>query len=52
MWAAYRQIMNYGAKIQVIICAELSKLDCAYEQIHVHLLSQLLGHAEVYFLHQ
>ena len=49
---AYRHIMNDKAKIPIIICAEPSKLDRAHEQIHGHLLSQLLGHAEIYFLHQ
>ena len=50
-WAAYGRIMNLRAKIQVVICAELSKLDCGYEQIHVHLLSRLIDHLEQYFLH-
>ena len=52
MWVAYRQIMNDRAKIQVAICAEPSKLHRAYDQIHVHLLSQLLGHIEICFLHR
>ena len=36
--------MNDRAKIQVVIGAELSELDRAFEQIHVHLISRLLGH--------
>ena len=50
-WAVYRWIMNYGAKIQIIICAEICKLDHAHEQMHVHLISRLLGHLKQYFLH-
>jgi hypothetical protein len=50
--AAYRWIMNLRAKIQVVTCAELSKLDRVYEQIDVHLLSRLLADVRIYFLHQ
>jgi hypothetical protein len=41
---AYRQIINFTAKIKIIICAEPSKLGHAHEQIHVHLISRLVGH--------
>ena len=50
--AVYRWIMNDRTKIQVVICAELSEFGRAYEQIHVHLISRLLGHIKIYFLHQ
>ena len=48
----YECVMNLRAKILVVICAKLSKMGCVYEQIHVHLLSRLLEHIQIYFLHQ
>jgi hypothetical protein len=49
---AQRLIMNVRTEIQGIRYAELSKIDSADEQIHVYLLSRLVGHIKTYFLHQ
>ena len=42
--AVYRPIMNDRTKIPVFTYAELSTFGHAEEQIHVHLISQLLEH--------
>jgi hypothetical protein len=48
---AHTLIMNYRAKISVILCPEIRELDPGNESILVYLLSHLVAHIKLYFLH-